>query len=209
MQYGDCFPAAMLADSIFLAKSQNPLYTSVMTAALAADDTTGPPCTGTQEKTMRTLRKALLTVLLAAALFPFQAAAQSKGAILIASEKTGFKDALVKEMESILSTAGYTVVTTRHSKKWLDKYQASDYAAVFITNSGVNSKVRPWVTEWIEKNRPSGAYILLHTTQIREWKVEASVDAVTSASTKNEVKSLARGYAGRIMARLEGTGTAQ
>lgn len=162
-----------------------------------------------QETLMCTIRKALLSILFAAALFPLSIAAQSKGTILIATEKTGFKDALAAEMEALLSNAGYTVVTARHSKGAIDKYRAADYAAVFITNSGVNSKVRPWVTKWIENNGSSGAYILLHTTQIREWKVETTVDAVTSASTKGEVKNLARDYADRIRARLEGTGTRQ
>lgn len=158
---------------------------------------------------MRTFRNILLAVLLVALILPLPLAAQSKGTILIASEKTGFKEALVAELESLLTGAGYAVVKVKHPKGGIDAYKASDYAAVFITNSGVNSKVRPWVTEWIEKNRVSNAYILLHTTQIRDWKVETSVDAVTSASAKKEVKNLAREYFARITGKLERTGTAQ
>jgi len=158
---------------------------------------------------MRHIRNILLTVVLVSMLIPLPLAAQAKGTILIASEKTGFKDKLVAELETLFSDAGYAVVKARHSKGWLDKYRASDYAAVFITNSGVNSKVRPWVAEWIGKNGASNVYILLHTTQIRDWKVETSVDAVTSASKKDNVKVLAREYFDRIIERIETTGRAQ
>ncbi len=158
---------------------------------------------------MRKIRHAVLTVLFVVTLLPLPLAAQAKGTILIASEKTGFKDALVAEMETLLTGAGYAVVKVKHPKGGLEGYRAADYAAVFITNSGVNSKVRPWVTEWIEKNRTANSYILLHTTQIRDWKVETSVDAITSASTKKEVKNLAREYVARITGKLERTGSAQ
>ncbi len=158
---------------------------------------------------MRTLKNIMLAAILVAFIMPLPLAGQSKGTILIASEKTGFKEALVAELESLLTGAGYAVVKVKHPKGGLDGYNASDYAAVFITNSGVNSKVRPWVTEWIERNRASNAYILLHTTQIRDWKVETPVDAVTSASAKKEVKNLAREYFARITERLERTGTAR
>lgn len=149
------------------------------------------------------------SLLLLATLVSLPLAAQSKGTILIASENTGFKKALVAELETLFSSEGYTVVKATHSKGWGDRFRASDYAAVFITNSGVNSKVRPWVTEWIAKNRDAKTYILLHTTQIRDWKVETDVDAVTSASTKEEAKSLAREYFLRITGMLAKRGPIQ
>lgn len=158
---------------------------------------------------MRHIKNVLLAFALLSLFIPLPLAAQAKGTILIASEKTGFKEMLVAEMESLFTEAGYTVVQARHSKGWLDKYRASDYSAVFITNSGVNSKVRPWVSEWIEKNNASNVYILLHTTQIRHWKVIASVDAVTSASKKNDVKLLAREYFDTIIGKIEKNGRAQ
>jgi len=158
---------------------------------------------------MRKFSIAILTILLVSSLCSLPLAAQGKGTILLASEKTRFKDALITELESLFTSAGYTVQKAQHPKGGLDAYKASDYAAVFITNSGVNSKVRPWVTAWIEKNRASGAYILLHTTQIKDWKVVATVDAVTSASTNDEAKTLAREYFTKITAALDKKGQAQ
>jgi len=158
---------------------------------------------------MRKISVAFLTILLVSSLCSLPLAAQGKGSILLASEKTRFKDALITELESLFTLSGYMVQKAQHTKGGLDAYKASDYAAVFITNSGVYSKVRPWVTAWIEKNRASGAYILLHTTQIKDWKVEATVDAVTSASTNDGVKALAREYYSKITAELDKKDLAQ
>ncbi len=135
--------------------------------------------------------------------------AQSKGTILLASEKTRFKDLLIEELETLFVNAGYTIKKAEHPKGGLDSYKASDYRAVFITNSGVNSRVRPWVVQWIEKNRNSNAYILLHTTQIRDWTVKTDVDAVTSASANGDVKKLARDYFLQITRNIEQKGSVQ
>jgi hypothetical protein len=117
--------------------------------------------------------------------------------VLLAWEKTGFKQSLVEEMERLLTQQGCEVTKAMHSKKGLEA-KAADFDAVFITNSGVNSKVRPWITEWLAANKAQAARILLHTTQTRDWKVIAEVDAITSASSKGDVKTLAADYAARI-----------
>lgn len=145
----------------------------------------------------------LLTVIVSFALGTISLKAQSKGSILLAYEKTKFKDALIAELETLFTRDGFTVVVATHSKKGLDGYKASDFRAVFITNSGVNSKVRPWVSDWIKANRNPNTYILLHTTQAKDWKVIADVDTVTSASTQADVKKLANEYYKHISAALK------
>ena len=120
-----------------------------------------------------------------------------KPRVLLAWEKTRFKSALIEEMERELKARGCDVVKARHTSKGLDA-RAADYDAVFITNSGVRSKVRPWIVEWLAANKAEAARILLHTTQTSGWKVDVSVDAVTSASSKSDVKSLAAEYVARI-----------
>lgn len=120
-----------------------------------------------------------------------------KRRVLLAWEKTDFKQALVEEMERLLTEQGCEVTKTLHSKRGLDA-KAANFDAVFITNSGVNSKVRPWITEWLAANKDQAGRILLHTTQTRDWKVIADVDAVTSASAKGDVKVLAADYVARI-----------
>jgi MarR-like DNA-binding transcriptional regulator SgrR of sgrS sRNA len=120
-----------------------------------------------------------------------------KKRVLLAWEKTDFKQALVDEIERLLTQQGCEVTKALHSKRGLDA-KAADFDAVFITNSGVNSKVRPWITEWLASNKAQVGRILLHTTQTRDWKVIADVDAVTSASSKGDVKAVAADYVARI-----------
>lgn len=121
-----------------------------------------------------------------------------KKRVLLAWEKTNFKQELVEEMERQLTSQGCEVTKVQHSKRGLDA-KAADYDAVFITNSGVHSKVRPWIVEWLAANKEQAARILLHTTKTGDWTVSADVDAVTSASSKGDVKVLAADYAVRIV----------
>ncbi|MBP7830690.1 MAG: hypothetical protein KA248_12310 [Kiritimatiellae bacterium] len=143
---------------------------------------------------MRAAVAAGVTVFLAAAVLAQEA---PKKRVLLAWEKTNFKEALVEEMEQLLAQQGCEVTKVLHSQGGLAA-KAADFDAVFITNSGVNSKVRPWITEWLEANKAQAGRILLHTTQTSNWKVIADVDAVTSASSKSGVKALAADYVARI-----------
>lgn len=122
--------------------------------------------------------------------------------VLLVSEKTRFKDALIDEMETGLKADGFTVVRALHSKDGFGDHAAGDYDAVFVTNSGVRSEVRPWVVDWLTKNREQASRILLHTTQTKDWTVEldVAVDGVTSASSIGDVKKLAAAYVQRLSA---------
>ena len=150
---------------------------------------------------MRLVGLCCVIVLSAGAVFGQDAAAK-KPKVLLAYEKTRFKTALVEAMQKQLAATGCEVNVVRHSKKGLDAV-AADYDAVFITNSGVNSKVRPWIMEWLASNKDQQGRVLLHTTQTRKWPVKVDVDAVTSASSKRDVEELATDYVGRLKGILE------
>jgi len=124
--------------------------------------------------------------------------------VLLAWEKTRFKRALIEEMAQLLEAQGHTVMRLMHSKRGLEA-KASDFDAVFITNSGVHSRVRPWITKWLAANKAQAARILLHTTQTRDWQVQADVDAVTSASKKADVKRMAADYVARLVRKMNPT----
>lgn len=117
---------------------------------------------------------------------------------LLAMEKTKFKKVLIEEMTKELESRSVEVTVVSEHKKELKDYKASDFDYVFITNSGVNSKVRPWVVEWLEDNNNS-KNILLHTTKIKEWDEKVSVDAVSSASLKKDISALAKEYADLLL----------
>jgi MarR-like DNA-binding transcriptional regulator SgrR of sgrS sRNA len=151
---------------------------------------------------MNTTLIACSTIFLAATVLAQEA---PKKRVLLAWEKTAYKQALVEAMAPLLARQGCEVTQVLHSKRGLEA-KAADFDAVFITNSGVNSKVRPWITQWLAANKAQAARILLHTTQTGNWKVIADVDAVTSASRKDDVKVMAADYVARIGKILATTG---
>ncbi|MDC7223527.1 MAG: hypothetical protein PQJ60_07275 [Spirochaetales bacterium] len=123
--------------------------------------------------------------------------------ILIAYENTSFKKALVESLIENLSGPGRYIQVVDHSKKELTGLSAADYDAVFITNSGVTAKVRPWVSEWLSVQ--SGENIIVHTTQrADDWTPQVEVDSVTSASISNRGAraDLAATYADLIVEKL-------
>jgi len=114
--------------------------------------------------------------------------------ILLAMEKTKFKQKLIASMKEILEEQSVEVTVLKNHKKEISEISAEKFDAVFITNSGVRSKVRPWIVEWLEVNNAYSDKILLHTTQTKDWEVKVSVDAVTSASLKNNIDETAQEY---------------
>ncbi len=123
--------------------------------------------------------------------------ASEKPAIVLAYENTRFKRDLIAAMREQLESDGFEVKVVDHKKGGLDTLDLQIYRAVFISNSGVNSKVRPWVVEWIKKAE-SQIKILLHTTQRDDWEVQTTVDAVTSASNRRMTREFAEEYAEMI-----------
>ncbi|MDX9800785.1 MAG: hypothetical protein RBT69_05550 [Spirochaetia bacterium] len=135
-----------------------------------------------------------LFLFLICCIIPFTSlAAQSGKKALLAMESTKFKKVLIEEMKNELESRSVKVTIVSDHKKELSNYKASDFDYVFITNSGVNSKVRPWVKEWLNANNNS-KNILLHTTKIKEWEEKVSVDAISSASLKKDITPLAKEY---------------
>ncbi|MDG5815428.1 hypothetical protein QA601_10080 [Chitinispirillales bacterium ANBcel5] len=138
-----------------------------------------------------------LMVLLLSALFflPLNALAQTSNTqILLVYENTRFKNNLIEEMKSLLENGGITVTVAQHSRRGVKVSDAEDYDAIFVTNSGVNSEIRPWIIKWIETINNDN--VLLHTTQTRSWEPE--IDGVTSASNNSEVPALAQDYVKRL-----------
>lgn len=119
--------------------------------------------------------------------------------VLIAMEQTEFKKKLVNAMKPLLEQRGMQVTIVKHSKHELNNFKASEYDLVFITNTGVWSKVRPWITEWIDKNRADSAKILLHTTKKLKWQEHVYVDAVSSASSNTMAQRLAEDYVAKLV----------
>ena len=139
------------------------------------------------------MKKVLFLLLVFSFLCSIASAQDGGKKALLAMENTKFKKALIEEMIKGLEEKSVQVTVVEDHKKDLKNYRASDYDYVFITNSGVGSKVRPWVVKWLSENNNS-RNILLHTTKIKEWEEKVSVDAVSSASESGDVSMLADEY---------------
>jgi hypothetical protein len=124
-------------------------------------------------------------------------AANSKPAqIVLAYEKTPFKEALINEIEKRLLKNGVSCDKILHSSSL--GFSVPDPAArkaIFISVSGVHSKVRPWIKTWLSEQKQISDRIILHVTQKSDWKVNSSVDTVTSASVMAQKDELASKYA--------------
>ena len=121
--------------------------------------------------------------------------------VLIAMEQTPFKKKLVDKMEKLLGEKNKQVTVVKDSEKEISQFKAADYDLIFITNSGVWSKVRPWITEWIDANKADSAKILLHTTKKLKWQEDVYVDAVSSASSKKKADTLAEEYVSKLLSK--------
>lgn len=152
---------------------------------------------------MKLLLAALITISATLPLYAQVHPADMKGPkILIAYEQTSLKKQLITEMKKMLIMSGINVVLAVHAKERPLTQNAADYSVVFITNSGDNAQVRPWIQTWIDKNKEYHNRIILHTTQKNTWEIKTSVDAVTSASAEENVRELTLKYCGAIMKKL-------
>lgn len=121
--------------------------------------------------------------------------------VLLVMEQTDFKSALIDKIKTLLEQQQAQITIVKDSEKKIQPFKASDYDLVFITNSGVMSKVRPWITDWLDKNRADSSKILLHTTKKLVWQEAVTVDAVSSASSKKLVPALAQEYVQRLLSK--------
>lgn len=122
--------------------------------------------------------------------------------VLLVYENTNFKKGLIESINELLKKDNIFSKVIEHSNGALDQQNPADYKAIFISNSGVNSMVRPWVADWLKKNNEYSKKIILHTTQTKDWVVKVNVDAVTSASKKKETNKLAVEYVQMIKNRI-------
>jgi hypothetical protein len=122
--------------------------------------------------------------------------------ILLANEDTRFKNQLVEAMTGLLEAGSATVTLVDHEKGGLEGLNAADYDMVFITASGVNSAVRPWILTWLAAQENTDN-IILHVTQTRSWDVGVDIDTITSASDVGGVKEMAAEYVEKINAAIE------
>lgn len=134
-------------------------------------------------------------------LFVFTSAAAlwaAENRVLIVKEDTNYKKALVREVVEKLDDGNTEVEVIDHRRGQLDNVDPGDYDAIFITNSGVQAKVRPAVLAWLREVRDRDDNVIIHTTQINDWTPPVEVDSITSASQRSNIDSLSDDIVRRI-----------
>jgi hypothetical protein len=138
--------------------------------------------------------------------FIFSVNPQTKGGnnpvkILLVYENTIFKKQLIDILKNEFGNTLELKIIEQTKKNDLSFEDPSNYNLVFITNSGVLSKVRPWALDWILKY-PKSKNIILHTTQVSKWEVKVPVDTITSASS--DVKKMSSTIIELIKSKIQG-----
>lgn len=118
--------------------------------------------------------------------------------VLIATEPTEFKDALIREMVRLLDDGKTYVRVVNHARGGLQGVDPRHFTAVFITNSGATARVRPWVMDFLRRVADYDQNVILHTTQTTVWTPPVKVDSLTSASDMGNHRRLAAEYVQRI-----------
>ncbi len=120
--------------------------------------------------------------------------------VLIATERTRYKDRLVETLIEKLDDGQTLIAEVDHQRDGLDGIDPADYDAVFITNSGAQAMVRPAVIEWLETHRANDDNVVLHTTQITDWDPPVEVDSITSASQMRNIDDITDDVVRRLKA---------
>jgi hypothetical protein len=119
--------------------------------------------------------------------------------VLIATQKSDFKRAVVSDIKEILEnkTSYIKVVDVR----WLPNESLDDYSAIVVINRCLAGRPDPRVEAFIDNVQEKNKVILLTTGHLDSWKPESSVvDAMTSASTISESNAVARTIAAKVLA---------
>ena len=125
--------------------------------------------------------------------------ASNDGRVLIATQKSDFKRAVVSDIKEILENkTNYIKVV---DVKWLPNESLDDYNAIIIINRCLAGRPDPRVEAFIDNVQDKSKVILLTTGRLDSWEPESSVvDAMTSASTISESNAVARTIATKVLA---------
>ncbi|KMQ52564.1 hypothetical protein CHISP_0333 [Chitinispirillum alkaliphilum] len=141
------------------------------------------------------MKRLTLTALLLFSFFQTNAS-ETPHRVLLVYESSRFKTNLISKMEELFTQKNIEVTVSTHSRRDMGIDNPHNYSAIFISNSGVNSQIRPWISKWLEQTDYQN--ILLHTTQISEWSIDTEFDAVTSASSNSQINEIAAEYTEKI-----------
>jgi len=118
--------------------------------------------------------------------------------VLIASQNSGFKQAVAKEVRDSLKKNSYYVKII--DVKNLRSESPDDYNAIVILNACMAGRPDPRVESFLEILTEKDKIVLLTTGLLDNWKPEsAGVDAMTSASAMDQSSAIGQTIVKKIM----------
>ena len=125
--------------------------------------------------------------------------------VLIASEGSKFKNAVIEIVLAELVDEGHGVVTVDHKK--LNTLNTQPFDAIVILNQCWARRLDRSVRRFLDHAPNKEKIILLTTRKDKDWKPDVpGVDAITCASNMAQVETVARSLITRIHARLRARG---
>lgn len=125
-----------------------------------------------------------------------------KSSVLIATQKTKFKQAVVSEIRKALNQN--SIHTKIVDVKYLRDQGTRDFSAVVIINRALAGRPDPRVESYIDNEPQKNKLIVLTTGMLDAWKPDTEgVDAMTSASVLNKSDKIAKTIVDKVLAIVE------
>jgi hypothetical protein len=125
--------------------------------------------------------------------------------VLIASQQTRFKNAVVAEIREHLRQRSISLKII--DVRGLQYESADDYQSIVILNACMAGRPDPRVETFVDFIAGKEKVVLLTTGALGSWRPPSeSVDAMTAASNMNDFSQLAREIIGKLNRRLKPVG---
>jgi hypothetical protein len=120
------------------------------------------------------------------------------GRVLIATQKSEFKQAVIQEIRDTLeNNSSYVKVI---DVKRLPNESTTEYDAVIVVSECMAGRPDPRVESFIDNARQKEKIIVLTTGRLDSWKPESHlVDAITSASVMNRATTIGQTLAAKAL----------
>ena len=124
--------------------------------------------------------------------------ATEQSRVLIATQKSEFKQAVLHEIRSILENNSCYIKVIDVKK--LPNESTEGYHAVIILNECMAGRPDPRVESFIDDATQKEKLIVLTTGRLDNWKLESPrVDAITSASVMTQAATTGQSLAGKAL----------
>jgi hypothetical protein len=138
------------------------------------------------------MKKTVILFVLASILVPFSSALPAAKAVLIATQKSEFKDAVISKVKAALENSKYELKIIE--LKNISKENAEDYGVVILVNSCMGGRFEGKVKKFLKNlsDTDKKKVIVFTTAGGEDWTPkDAGVDCVTSASKIAKAEDIA------------------